>query len=76
MVMHITIIIIMIIIIIIIIIVHLYLQGFMRIVISGIPPRYDDDVYPINTMLTEICENFNLLFLDHYHTFYDYYDNV
>lgn len=46
------------------------------LVISGIPPRYDVDVYPINSMLKEMCDNFNLIFIDHIRTFCDYYGNV
>ena len=46
------------------------------IIISGVPPRRNVDVQPLNHLLEELCDYFNLYFVNHYDKFCDQYGNV
>ena len=46
------------------------------IMVSGIPPRQGLDVTELNNMLIDMCDYFNLQFIDHTEAFLDHYGRV
>ncbi|CAC5425302.1 unnamed protein product [Mytilus coruscus] len=47
-----------------------------NIIVSSVPPRKDVDVEPVNKILIDLCDYYNLQYIDHSKCFYDDYGYV
>ncbi|CAG2196993.1 unnamed protein product [Mytilus edulis] len=47
-----------------------------NIIVSSVPPRKDTDVEPVNKILIDLCDYYNLQYIDHSKCFYDDYGYV